>query len=293
MDYVTNLVYERNKDREVLNIFDAKNIAEYIIKKQGYNVSEVLPRKVYQPEDVELPEVFNNIKGTFSNKDKKIYYFSDGILEYMYLHANETSKEYNFDGSIIELYNFYNLICIIHEIEHARVNTIIDKDKSCIEKTFFKVFKDINLDNPLYELCYSNLPTEVNADNVGFITALNIYNRFPKNFISMDDKMKYQLLTLQNLIFPNYLVNFFNEEVYSPSEKIVDTLGAGFELFTNTTITDYSKILTNIDNLTIYKKIMLGLPLTFSEYSYCNLLIDGLKGNVEMNAIKKLQKVMK
>ena len=57
----------------------------------------------------------------------------------------------------------------------------------------------------------------------------------------------------------------------------------------NMTIERYVNLIYN-DKFTLYKKLMLGLPIKYIEYAYANLLIDALNIEEDINVVKKLQK---
>ena len=141
-----------------------------------------------------------------------------------------------------------------------------------------------------YRNNYSNMLNEVNSENVGIVSANYIFSRLPKNFLTNHDRKCYQLQTLKSILYANYEVVPKYETIVSPAERIVEAFDDETLAKMNLTIEKYSELISNTDNLTLYKKLMLGLPISYSEYGYANLLIDELTNGIDINAIKKLQK---
>lgn len=283
MDFITKLVLERNRDRELLNSEDAERIAKFVANKQGYELKDVITGEIYEKKP--------KLNGLYSFDQNVIGYFDNKRIDYIYEAATKFRELYNPDGAFVDSANFFFLICIVHEIAHLRQNHICKSPRSSIEKRLFKPFINFKEGDKLYDENHDDIPLEVNAENVGYITAYNIFSRLPKSkFITEHDQKSYQLATIKWLLFGNYDIEPKTEEVYCPYERIADHFNQDILNKMNMSIDDYAKLIYNNDNLTLYKKIMLGLPLTYKEYAYVNLLIDELTNDIDINAIKKLQK---
>ena len=79
----------------------------------------------------------------------------------------------------------------------------------------------------------------------------------------------------------NYLIN----EIIKVSNFDEEIL-----FYLDTTLTECAHLIYDINKLTIYKKLMLGLPISYLEYAYSNLIDDRLNHDERVNVTKKLQK---
>ena len=289
MDYITKLVLDCNRDRQLLGMLDIKNIANYIIEKRNYPVKKVLIARKWEPKEkinggnFVCPALYNK-------EDKNLYFFRDGLIDFVCKHGNEFKSEYNPEGTIFDAFNFWILICIFHELNHARQEKILNSSNSSLEKKLIGPFTNLCFGDEQYRNNYSNMLNEVNSENVGIVSANYIFSRLPKNFLTNHDRKCYQLQTLKSILYANYEVVPKYETIVSPAERIVEAFDDETLAKMNLTIEKYSELISNTDNLTLYKKLMLGLPISYSEYGYANLLIDELTNGIDINAIKKLQK---
>ena len=140
-----------------------------------------------------------------------------------------------------------------------------------------------------HSAAYDHNPIEVNAENVGYVTTQYLYSKLPINFVSNEDNRIYQKITLGRLLHCNYEFNPKTIEVYSPTERVADYFTDELLQKGNMDMDKYAKIVCDND-VSLYKKLMLGLPITYPEYTYADLLIKSLDMNVDGNMIKKLHK---
>ncbi len=278
MDFVTNTIFECNKERRLITRDEIKSICNYICNLQGYKINGIEIYDVYNkyPKDT----------GLYSRKDKKLYFFYDGIINNITDSANAFRELYNTEGSIFDNFNFFFLICILHELAHVRQDYITELPRNTLEKKIFSIFLRFTDDDPFYRDIHDIDLKEVNAFNVSYINAYNIYKKLPGNFFTKEDLKGYQLATIKWLLQGNYDIVTVGETINSPAEKVADTI------IKNTKITteEYAKLIYSNDDITLYKKLALGLPISYLEYAYVNLLIDELESGIEIDTIKRLQK---
>lgn len=276
MNFVTKTVFECNKERRLITPDEIKCIANYICKLQGYDINDISVYKKYNKSSGDT--------GIYAKK--KIYYFYDGIIDNITESGNAFRELYNCEGSIFDTFNFFLLICIIHEIAHARQDHIIHSSKNNLEKKIFSLFFQFTDDDYFYRNIHDIDLKEVNANNVAYVNTYRIFNELPGNFLTKEDKKNYQLSAIKWLLQGNYEIVTVGEEINSPAEKVANIVINNC----NITSDEYAKLIYLNKDLTLYKKIMLGLPISYIEYAYANLLIDELTNDIEIDGIKRLQK---
>ena len=278
MDFITNIIYECNKERRLLTNDEVLRISNYICKLRGYNLNNIEIYKKYtkSPKDT----------GDYSRIDKKVYYFYDGIIDNITDSANYFRELYNPEGSIFDNLNFFYLINIFHELMHVRQDHIIGLPGNSIEKRIFSLFFKFTDDDSFYREIHDIDLKEVNANNLSYINAYKVFSKLPSNFLTKQDKKCYQLATLKWLLQGNYDIVTVGEEINSPAEKVANTVINN----TNISTEEYAKLIYSNSDLTLYKKMILGLPIKYSEYAYANLLIDEISNDIEIDGIKRLQK---
>ena len=280
MDEILKIIINANKERRLLDTPDVKKICDIVIKKNKYNfINDVIMAKKHPYKD--------NCAGSFASD--KIIFFKDGILKYITEYADYFSDSYSIDGATVDVLNYSFLTLIFHELAHARQHYLINCKYDSFEKRLFSFFFELGKDRDFYDLNYDNDLTEINANNVSHITANYFYNKLPNNFVSPSDKTIYQLSTMKMLLQTSYEVDPVHEITCSPAERIASSFNDELLAKTKMNIDKYAKLIYN-NNFTIYKKLMLGLPISYLEYAYANLLIDELNAGVDTHALKKIQK---
>lgn len=291
MDEITKIVFEANKERRTLNLDDIKNICYHFVRRNGYK-----PLSNIEIADrcriVEAGKVYidNKQLGFYKREDNSVFYFYDTICDFSLDKANEFNSEYSPEETTIDVLNYYFLTLIFHELVHVRQDYLAKSNYNGFEKKLFSIFNTFGNGDEIYDNNKYDIITEVNARNLSYILAFNVYSKLPKNFVTKYDKMVYQLSILKLLLYSNYDINLKNDEVYSPAERIGDALTDQMLSSFNMTINDYAKLIYSMDKLTLYNKLMCGLPISLNEYAYTNLLISELGSGLDVDAIKKIQK---
>lgn len=283
MDEILKIIMRCNQNRELLSIDDVKKICYIVLKRNGYDFVKdvIMARK--DPND-------ENCGGVFY-KDKIVFYY-DGIINIITKYSDKFTELYHFDGSIIDILNYFYLIIIFHELAHARQHYLATGRHSSLEKNIFSLFFSLSKDDGFYDENYDNLLTEVNAKNVSFMTAIYFYSKLPRTFFTSDDYKSYQTSMLKTMLYKNYTIVSKQEKVISPAEKVMVNLDEELLSKRNLDLDKYCRMIYRND-LTLYKKIMLGLPISYMEFAYANLLIDSIEAEDEMNVLKRLQKRIK
>lgn len=311
MNELTKIAMICNAERRIITKDEIRKICDYVINRQGYksstiivldNIMDLLEKLDFDNytnnptyksliKDIEDGR-FNNTHGLYSPDENIIFYFYNNIKKHSEEGTELVQKEYSIDGSYYDIMNFFNFTCIIHELAHLRQNTILNNSRSSIEKKLFKLFINFNRSSNIYQNNYNVLPTEVNAENVAYINTYNIFSKLPDNFFSLSDRISYGLITLKRLLYANYQLYGKEDLVYGPTEIIANSLNNEILKPFNLDIDKYINLI-NDNNLTLYKKLMLGLPIDVSEYAYANLLVDELSSGLDINITNKLCKRLK
>ena len=281
MDEIIKIIFNCNKKRRLLSDDDVRKICFIILKKNKYNfVKEVRVFK-NNPFDSECAGVYQN---------GNILFFLDEVIELIHRSYENFSASYNIDGSAIDIYNYFYLGIIFHELAHVRQYAIINGKRNCLEKKLFSIFLNLSQNEDFYNENYYDILTEVNANNVALVTTNYLYSKLPKNFITINDYRCYQSSLIKLALYNNYEILNKKDDIISPAERVVDNFDEEILFYLDMKLDDIVKLIYSNDNLTIYKKIMLGLPLTYLEYSYAHLLSDRLNVEEGINIVKKLQK---
>ena len=281
MNEILKIILKCNRERKLLSGDDVKEICNIILKRNKYYFVNKIDILSHNPND-------ENCAGLYH--DDHLFFFFDGIVNMLQGYCDDTTDLYTFDGAKVDIYNFYYLTIIFHELAHVRQQYIMDTARSSIEKKIFTLFLNLSLNREFYQENYCNILTEINAENVALVTANYFYSQLPKNFVTKNDRKAYQLSTLGTLLHSNYEIVSKKEMVISPSEHLIDSLNDDILASQNMNCDQYLNLIYKQNNLTIYKKMMLGLPLEYQEYAYAELLYNRLKSDDEINVIKKLQK---
>ena len=280
MDEILKIIIKNNKARKILSVDDVKKICHIIIKRNKYDFVKHVNFTEKHPDD-------EKCGGTFCGD--RIIFFYKGLMDILTNYADNFTDTYNIDGSTVDVVNFYYLVIIFHELAHARQHYLVESKKNSTEKKIFSFFHEIEIDRDFYEANYSNLLTEVNAVNVSNMTATYFYNKMPINFVSPQDKNIYQAAMMSALLYSNYTIDPRKEIVVGPAERVAKAFTPDMFDITNMDMKQYADIV--LDNkLTLYKKIMLGFPISYIEYAYARLVTETLSSEDNINVCKKLQK---
>ena len=280
MDEIIKIVLKRNKERKLLTPTDVKKICFIILNKNHYNFVKNVVVFGHNPND-------ENCAGVYHGEN--IFFFFDGIINMLQNNVERFRNVYQIDGASVDLYNYFYLCIIFHELAHVRQYSIINSKHSSLEKKLFTMFLSLSKNRDFYNENYSNILTEVNANNVSIITTNYIYGKFPKNFLTENDRNIYNLALLKMILYNNYEIIQKKDDILSPAERVMSKFDEEILFYLDTDLENCVKLIYDND-FTIYKKIMLGLPISYQEYAYCNLLCDRKEVGEDINIVKKLQK---
>ena len=159
------------------------------------------------------------------------------------------------DGCKTDYFNHFIVEAIFHEFQHIKQYDMIVKRKNNIETKLFLTCSKIKKDDDFYFENYGFFPVEKNAYCESGVLAYNIYNRMPKGIVSDNDKRYYAGLATK---FGIDKLKFFD-------------------------------LIRKENRYSLYKRLSLGLPITYEEYAYANLLYDCIKEGQKVDFAKKLQ----
>ena len=280
MDEILKIIFKCNKERKLLNPDDVKKICWIILKRNNYSFVNKIDFLSHDPNG-------ENCAGLYY--DDHLFFFYKGIIKMIEEHGDQLNDLYSLDGARVDIYNYYYLTIIFHELAHVRQHYIANSSHSSLEKQIFKLSFDLSSNREFYEENYCDILTEVNAENVAKITTIYLYSRLPKNFVTKYDLDAYQLDTLGSILHHNYENVAKKDIIISPSERLVDSFTESILEQVHINYDKYIKLINN-NNLTLYKKMMLGLPISYQEFAYAESLYSRLKSDDSFNVIKKLQK---
>ena len=278
MDEILKIVLNKNKQRKLLSNADVKRICNIIIQLKNYDDFTVEFKKEGS-SDLTAGACFSD----------SIEFYNNGIERFIEELYKDITANCVFDGNKIDVLNFFYLSIIFHEFAHVRQHRIVDFGYSSIEKRIYDMcFRMQNVDK-FYDNNYLIFPCEVNAYNKGYIDAYNIYRRFPKNFLTANDKNNY-LIYLTDYIADNYSVDAKKDTVTSPLEKFYIKANEFNVSLVGVDITKIKNIIESKQDITLYQKMMLGLPISFQEFGYINLIDDCIHAGQDIDIVKKMQK---
>ncbi|MBP5684193.1 MAG: hypothetical protein J6X02_02930 [Bacilli bacterium] len=279
MDEIIKLVLNRNKARKLLSTNDVRRICEIIKGKNNYF-----------DFSIDFKDASNDGMITAGECDSdSIVFYKQGIEKILDDYYQEFITKNYFDGSKIDIYNFFYLSIIFHEFTHVKQRRTVEFGYNSLERKLYNIsFRLMNLKD-VYDNINYLFPTEVNAYSHGYFDAYNIYHKLPKDFLSKEDRQKF-LIYASNALFKNYDVNSQKEIITSPIEsfyKVVDEYNVSK---VDVDIKKIESIIKDNHDITIYRKITLGLPLNFIEFAYAKLINDGINKGQDIDILKKLQK---
>ena len=277
MNEILKILIKRNRQRKLLTNDDVKRICHIILR---YSISSNDKRIEFYPIDI-LDE---DCAGMCL--EKSIVFFNYGIEQLIDKCYQSLINNYSMDGAKIDIYNYFYLCIIFHELAHVRQHYIVENYRQKLEGKLFSICHDLAQDDEFYGNYYYDFLTEINANNMASTRVCNLYSKLPKEYLSQNDILVYQAIMLKCMLHDNYDILENEEVVSSPAER----LAAYIEEDTNIDSSKYNELLNKQYNFTIYRKLMLGLPLTHEEYCYVDDIYNNLNDGNGVNALKKIQK---
>lgn len=278
VDKIAKIVYDKNKRRQVLNKNDIKTISEKIIDNNNFMV----------PPRIEFGNK-SSISDTVTGQTNK-----DSVTFFIPVMESSAESEYKdldvaIDGGKIDFYNYYFLETIFHEFAHVRQNDIMLKRRNSVESNLFSICHKLSLINGFYAANYRLFADETDAFIRSAISTYSVYRTLPLDMVSEHDSWVYETHTL-NTLMPDYEISSKNETVKSPSEILLEKADNYNHSKVNVDVERYRNIVKSKNELTIYKKLLLGLPITYEEACYVNMLKTCVLDGEKVDFVKKLQK---
>jgi hypothetical protein len=111
----------------------------------------------------------------------------------------------------------------------------------------------------------------------------------PNEIISSNDKKVYAMEVMDNFL-SEYSISSGKERVKSPTEMLLENADDYNVSKIGIDIPFYRRLVNSSSGLTLYKKLLLGLPLTYAEASYINMLYTSVSSGERVDFVRKLQK---
>lgn len=276
MDEILKIIIERNKKGKVLSKSDIKRICQIIIGIHNFIES---PKILFGSRDSLDPECSAIVL------NGNIHFYMDTLIKKMEEGYSSMPVKDELDGGKIPFYNYCILNTIFHEFEHIRQWDKIYKGHSDIDTKLFIISQLLKEIERFYDDNYEDFITEVDAIIRSEISSYLIYRRIPNEIFTENDKRIYASGTTKELIF-GYDISSRHQDVISPSERLLVSAKDTNEF----DITEFSKLISSGKDLTLYKKVILGLPLTYMEAAYINMISTNVRQGEKVNFIRKLQK---
>ena len=282
MEEILKIVLLRNKQRKLLTKGDIKRICEIIIGINNYTDVDHIEFEKCDPED-------ENCGGKCMG-DYLVFY-TDGIEKIMDETYRCIVSNFNLDGCKVDILNFCYLIIIFHEFAHVRQYELIDKGKGTLDEKLYLICHKLTRIKDFYEKNYCNMLTEVNAFAKGAFDAYSVYSKLPKEYLTEKDKIAYQTYALEEAT-DFYQADSNKEIIISPAERLFLSADQYNISKCDVDINKFKELVYSKHDLTMYRKLLMGLPLSYQEYAYINLMDDSIRDGQDINFIKKLQKKM-
>lgn len=290
MDEILKIVLERNKKRQILNKRDIKRICDIIIGMHNYksDVTVSFEKRFSTSSQAVLGKQVPNVDELYALtlEEDVIFY-----LETLEIVADSRYKMHgkNMEGCKTDYYNYFILSAIFHEFTHVDQFDRINKNKKDSITKMLLICNKLKAIRDFYATNYSYFIDEVNAFTKSEVDASKIYTSMPNEIVSLRDKNEYAYFAISNLL-SRYTVDATSDEVVSPSEVLVYS-ATNYNLERcNINSDEFEKLVFQPYNMTLYKKLTLGLPLTYSEFAYANLLNSCIAGGQIVDIQKKLER---
>ena len=296
MERILKIVYQRNKERKLLTENDVKKIYQILIEVNNCKSIDNLDFS----EDI-IPSdgtIYGAYLGSYfwdpKEKQGTVSIYKNTLHEYLDT-VYETACEdmnYIFEGTKIDTCNWYYLNTIFHEFSHAMDQDSMNKRKRNTGTKLVKISDKLEKIKDFYENNYGDMPIEIKARNKANLDSLKIYNDLPSEFISDRDKAIYGLMTLVEMQ-STYLLDIKKEIIQSPSERLYNNAEIyNFDKF-KINGSEFNKLVHNSGDLTLYERLLWGLPISYDEYGNLTLLQATLGNGNNIEFVKKLQRKKK
>lgn len=294
MERILKIVNKRNKERKLLTKDDVRKIYSILIEKKN---CQSIDRVEFPDMDEESPETAGVYYWDTEAKKGTINIYNIPLkmsLDHFY---EETCNElnYSFDGAKIDTMNWHYLSIIFHEFSHAMDRDAINKKRKDYGTKLAQISKrlmDITDFYEFYHENYEDMPTEVKARNIGNLDTYNIYSQLPEEFLSDSDKNMYGLLTILDMQ-SNYMFDPEQDKISSAIERIYE-VADNFNLAKyNIDAEKFKHLVYDTKNLTLYDKLIWGLPISHKEYGEFTIIQAILGGGQNIDFVKRLQRKIK
>ena len=282
MEEILKIILLRNQQRKLLTREDVKRIFEIIIRINKYTSVDYITFEKCDPED-------ENCGGKCMS-DHFIFY-TDGIDKIMDNTYQTIINNFDLDGCKVDILNFCYLIILFHEFAHVRQHELVAKGKNTLETKLFEISQNLTRFKDFYKDNYANMITEVNAFSKGAFDAYRVYSKLPSKLLTKNDRAAYQSYALEEAT-DFYIVDSVTEKISSPSERLFKNADYFNVSKCDVDINEFKSLVFDKNDLDLYHRIILGLPLSFQEFAYIHLLDSTIKEGEDINFIKKLQKKM-
>ena len=276
MDEILKLIKKRNIERKPLNKDDIHKICGIIIKGKNYqDYVESVNFGTKHPKDPDTAGMYDG---------EKLYFYSDGLESFAERNYNGTEP---LDGTKVDFYNFFALVTIFHELAHVRQSVMQDFKQNKEGQLYTICEKLHNVDN-FYAENYRYDIREVNAWALGFMNACEMYLHMPDEVVSPYDMSIYKSFAI-NKMLSSYSVSGKKEIVISPAEKLFESADkynlANFGINKD----KFDQLIHMGQDFTIYRKLCMGLPLSFDSFAYMNMLLVCSNSGDKFSFVKKMQ----
>ena len=277
MDEIIKLVGRRNRERKSLSTKDVKRICNIIINGKNYNdyVQDVNFKKTYEKDA--------NAAGMYNGEE--LFFYADGLDYFVNININDLDM--NMDGTRADFTNFFILVTIFHELAHVRQSVMKDFRLNK-EGQLYTICEQLGDVDNFYVENYANDLREVNAWALGFLNACEIYSHLSSDLITPYDMSIYKNYAISKIL-SSYSTNGEHEIVFSPSEKLFKSADK-YNLANIGINKDKFKDLIHMgDNFTLYRKLCIGLPISFNDFAYMHMLLVCNNFGEQLSFIKKMQ----
>ena len=276
MEDIIKLIIERNTKRKILNREDIKFICNTIIRLKRYELAVL--NIYFLPSNKESEDTIASYDGV------DLLFYVEGLKK-----IEETMKEREYlDGTKFDLINYHILSTIFHEFAHVRQFIMMD-NYSGNEAKLYRICNELREIDTFVDENYDIMLDEVNAYGLGELNASRIYQSLPNNLVTVNDKNYYCRYVIDTLL-SNYIVDLNKELIISPSEQLLQsTLGYDFSE-TKYSYKEFKDIIKACDKYSLYRRLLVGLPISFSDYAYTNMFMIDQNIEERYSYIKKLQK---